>query len=68
MAREIAIREEFPDNCDESTLQTVLHALGREYLLITLDDYRIEVSDLDYAAVCQALNEFKRDIELNTKG
>ena len=68
MAREIALKEEFLDNCDASTLETVIKALSREFLLIPLEDYRIEVNDLDYEAVCQALNAFKRDIELNSKG
>ena len=67
MAREIAIREEFLVGCDESTVETVIRALGKEFLLIPLDGYRIEVNDLDYEPVCRALHEFKHDIELNRK-
>jgi ribonuclease HI len=67
MAREISIREEYLADSDEATLQAVLKALSREFLLIPLDDYRIEVNEMDYEAVSQALNDFKRDYELNSK-
>jgi len=63
MAREIAIRGEYLPHSDESTLQAVITTLSRKFLLILLADYRIQVNELDYDAVHQALNEIKRDIE-----
>jgi hypothetical protein len=63
MARVIAIREEFLASCDEATLQVLVSALSRQFLLIPLDDYCIEVSEMDYAAVRSALAAFKRDYE-----
>jgi hypothetical protein len=67
MAREIAIREEYLASSDEATLKAVLSALSREFLLIPLGDYRIEVNEMDYLAVTRALVELKRDIELNSR-
>jgi hypothetical protein len=66
MAREIAIREEYFSASDEATLRAVVNALRGEFLLIELDEYRIEVNEMDYPAVCQALDELKRNVELNT--
>ncbi len=66
MAREISIKDEYLTNSDETTLQAVLNSLSREFLLIPLGDYRIEVNELDYEAVSRALGEFQRDIELNS--
>jgi hypothetical protein len=66
MAREISIREEYLANSDEATLEAVVKALSQEFLLIPLEDYRIEVNELDYDAVHQALYRIKRDIERNT--
>jgi hypothetical protein len=67
MARQIAIREEYLATSDEATLQAVQNALCKEFLLIPLDDYRVEVNEIDYAAVVRALDEFKRDVELNRR-
>lgn len=67
MARRISIKEEYLAHCDESTLRTVLEALSREFLLIPLEDYQIEINDMDDAAVRHALDEFRRDIELNRR-
>ena len=66
MAREISIKDEYLANSDETTLQAVLNSLSKEFLLIPLGDYRIEVNELDYEAVLRALGEFQRDIELNS--
>ena len=66
MAREISIKDEYFVNSDEGTLRAVLNALSKEFLFISLDDFRIEVNDADYSAVVGALGEYQRDIELNS--
>ncbi len=67
MARQISIREEYLRHCDEATLDTVIQLLSKEFLLITLDDYCIEVAEQDYTAVCDALEALRHDIQLNDK-
>jgi ribonuclease HI len=67
MAREISIKTAYFANSDEATLKAVISALSKEFLLIPLGDYRIEVNEMDYQAVVRALDEFKRDIELNSR-
>jgi hypothetical protein len=67
MAREISIREEYLVTSDEVTLQAVLRALSKQFFLIPLDDYRIEVHEMDYPAVTRALDKIKRDIELKSR-
>ena len=67
MARQISIREEYLTHCDEATLQAVVHALSKEFLLIPLDNFCIEVSEQDYAAIHNTLNEFKRNAELDSQ-
>ena len=62
MARLIALREEYLGDCDDATLQTVTQALRQEFLFISLDHDRIEVDEQDYAAIDEALQVFKRDL------
>ena len=67
MARQIAIREEYLKQCDEATLQAVLKMLSKEFLLLPLDDYCIEVAEQDYAAVSNVLEGLRREVELNNE-
>ena len=59
MAREIALKDEYFSNSDEATLKAVITALSKKFLLIPLDDYRIEINEMDYPAVIQALDDLK---------
>ena len=65
MARVISVRDEYLAGSNEVTLKSVLERLHEAFMLIDLGDYRIEVHEQDYAAVCQLLEACRRDTAFN---
>ena len=65
MARVISVRDEYLEGSNEGVLKAVIDKLCEAFMLIELGDYRIEVHEQDYVAVCHLLNACRRDVAFN---